>query len=81
MNTKKNNKNRVLSGENMFKNEVIVSEKDKSDMMVYLQRTKDILDKYPYFSCSANTVTIMQRAKCSLLETRKWIGYLYTEKE
>ena len=63
----------------MFENEVVVSEKDKSEMMVYLQRTKDILDKYPNFSCNKNTVTVMMRAKNALLEARQWVGYLYTK--
>lgn len=65
----------------MFKSEVIVSEKDKGEMMVYLQRTKDILDKYPYFTCNEHVVTTMSRAKSALLEARKWIGYLYTEND
>lgn len=65
----------------MFKNEVIVSEKDKGEMMVYLQRTKDILDKYPYSTYKDHTVTTMARAKSALLEARKWIGYLYTEND
>ena len=63
----------------MFKNEVVVSEKDKSEMMIYIQRTKDILNKYPHFSCDANTVTVMMRAKNALLEVRRWIGCLYTD--
>lgn len=65
----------------MFKSEVIVSEKDKIEMMVCLQRAKDILDKYPYWSCHENVVTTMTRAKLALLEVRKCIGCLYTEND
>ena len=62
----------------MFKNEVTVSLDDKHEMIAHIMQVKSILDKYPWCSCDASTVTVMQRAKGAVEDVAKWIGYLYT---
>ena len=61
----------------MFKNEVTVSLDDKREMMAHIEQVKSILDKYPWFSCDANTVSVMQRAKGAVADAAQWIGCLY----
>lgn len=62
----------------MFENEVIVSEVDKKEALYHIQKVNKILDKYPYSSCFANTVTTISRAKGFSKDAEKWIGYLHT---
>ena len=62
----------------MFENEVLISEADKAKLMYYIGKVNEILDKYPYDSCYAYTVSAMSRAKGAASKAKKWIGYLYT---
>ena len=63
----------------MFKNDVIVSETDKENALYHIREVNKILDKYPYFSCVANTVTTISRAKEFSKDAEKWISYLDTD--
>ena len=41
----------------------MVGAKDKKDALYHIKRVNEILDKYPFQSCFANTVTTISRAK------------------
>ena len=62
----------------MFENDVIVSEVDKKEALYHIREVNKILDKYPYFSCIAPTVTTISRAKGFSKDAEKWISYLDT---
>lgn len=65
----------------MFENEVIVEKDDKEELCLLITRINEILNKYQYSSCFANTVTAMSRAKISAKEAKQNIELLYTLKE
>lgn len=65
----------------MFENEVVVDKKDKEELCFLINKVDEILGKYPYSSCFANSVTVMSRAKTSVKEAKQNIGYLYTMKK
>lgn len=65
----------------MFENEVIVDKKDKEELCFLINKVDEILGKYPYSSCFANTVTAISRAKISAKEAAENIELLYTLKE
>ena len=62
----------------MFKNEVIVSEEDKKEMLYHINEINRILEKYPYSSCFANTVTEISRVKTYSKNAAECIENLYT---
>ena len=62
----------------MFENEVIISESDKEKALYHIQEVNKILDKYPYSSCFAHTITNISRAKGYSKDAEKWISYLET---
>lgn len=62
----------------IFENEVIISEVDKNEALYHIRAVNKILNKYPYCSCYANTVTTVSRAKTYSKNAEEWIGYLHT---
>lgn len=62
----------------MFKNEVIVSKSDKRKALYHINEVNRILEKYPYSSCFANTITDISRAKNFSKEAAEYIASLHT---
>ncbi len=56
----------------------MVGAKDKKDALYHIKRVNEILDKYPFQSCFANTVTTISRAKSYAKDAEEWISYLHT---
>lgn len=63
----------------MFFNEVFIEQEDKDRLVEILKEANSILDRYPYESCQASTVTMMSRAKSALVEAYSWCERLYVE--
>ena len=65
----------------MFRNEVIVSEQDKAELLDLLKKANEILDKYPYWNPAYPTdspVTTISRAKGFVRDGLQWCSYLHT---
>lgn len=59
------------------KSEVYVTQEDKEKLSLYIEKIKQITDKYPYSNDYSNHfATTISRIKGDVAELHEWIGYL-----